>query len=143
MMASGLDIVIEARKWIGTPFAHQGRLLGVGADCAGLVLGVGKALELVDYDAAPVYGRKPSGNELQALCDEYLDRCAIDDIRAGRILMFAFDFAGEPQHIGIANATDGVIHVYAQVRRAVEHRLGEAWMHRLRAVYRFRGLSDG
>ena len=32
------DIVNAARECVGTPFRHQGRVLGVGLDCAGLVL---------------------------------------------------------------------------------------------------------
>ncbi len=36
--------VKEARRWIGTPFRHQGALIGVGADCLGLVRGVQAAL---------------------------------------------------------------------------------------------------
>jgi len=33
-------IVDEALTWEGTPYAHQGRLKGIGCDCVGLVLGV-------------------------------------------------------------------------------------------------------
>jgi len=35
------EIISCARSWIGTRFQHQARLRGVGADCWGLVLGVG------------------------------------------------------------------------------------------------------
>jgi NlpC/P60 family putative phage cell wall peptidase len=40
-------ICAEALTWLGTPFHDQAALKGVGADCAGLVLGVAKALGLV------------------------------------------------------------------------------------------------
>lgn len=39
----------EARRWIGTPYRHQGSACGAGADCLGLVRGVWRAL----------YGREP------------------------------------------------------------------------------------
>jgi NlpC/P60 family putative phage cell wall peptidase len=35
-------ILIEARKWIGTPYHHKGRVLGAGVDCGGLIYEVYK-----------------------------------------------------------------------------------------------------
>ena len=32
-----LEIVKEARRWIGTPYHHSGRLIGVGCDCGGML----------------------------------------------------------------------------------------------------------
>ncbi len=32
------DFVRVARSYIGTPFHHQGRLPGVGLDCAGVIV---------------------------------------------------------------------------------------------------------
>lgn len=139
-MTARADIVNEARKYVGTPYRHQGRLLGVGLDCGGLILVVGKALELLDYNAQPIYGRSPSGMQMQALCDEYLERCAWDDRRVGNIGLFAF--VTEPQHLGIFTG-DGLIHVLMQARRCVEHRLDVEWENRLRGVYSYRGVSDG
>ena len=42
-------VLDEARRWIGTPYRHQGTRLGVGCDCLGLVRGVWRAL----YGAEP------------------------------------------------------------------------------------------
>jgi NlpC/P60 family putative phage cell wall peptidase len=139
-MTTRADIVAEARKWLATPFRHQGRLLGRGADCGGLVLGVGKALGVLAYDAAPVYGRRPSGNEMRRLLNQYFDPWNGPE-QPGDVLLFAFE--GEPQHIGIANESGGVIHVYAQARRCVEHHMDPSWRARIRGVWRFRGLVDG
>ena len=52
-------IVAEARSWIGTPYLHQGRVKGVGVDCAMLLLEVYERarqiphLELADVVADP------------------------------------------------------------------------------------------
>lgn len=140
-MVTRADIVATARRYIGTRYQHQGRSLGVGLDCGGLIIVVGKALALLDYDMHPDYGRKPTGSEMQALCGEYLDLCAWDDRRAGNIGLFAF--IGEPQHLGIFTEDGGLIHVYMQARRCVEHRLDSEWIDRLSAVYSYRGVSDG
>ena len=40
------DVVREAKTWLGTPFHHQGRLKGVGVDCAGVIVCVAKELKL-------------------------------------------------------------------------------------------------
>jgi cell wall-associated NlpC family hydrolase len=133
------DIVAEARTWVGTPFKHQGRLKGIGADCGGLVLRVGQALGLLAYDVAPTYGRQPSGNDMRRICAELFEwRGAVWE--PGDILLLAF--TGEPQHVGIASDI-GIIHVYAQVRRCVEHRLDAEWRARVRGVYAYRGLENG
>jgi len=36
-------IVTEARRWIGTPYVHQGSLCGAGSDCLGLIRGIYRA----------------------------------------------------------------------------------------------------
>ena len=36
-------LVLEARRWIGTPYQHQASLKGAGCDCLGLIRGVWRA----------------------------------------------------------------------------------------------------
>jgi len=43
------EIVAEARSWIGTPYLHQGRIKGVGVDCAMLLLEVYERVGLVSH----------------------------------------------------------------------------------------------
>lgn len=50
-------IVAEARSWIGTPFAHQGRKKGQGVDCLGLLIGVAAALRLRGCDGKLLVSR--------------------------------------------------------------------------------------
>lgn len=141
-MTTHADIVLEARSWIGSPFHHQGRLKGIGIDCGGLIIGVGKALGVFDYDAMPRYGRQPSGTEMQEICDAYLDRRPYAEMIPGNIALMAF--VTEPQHLGIISdlrGALGLIHVYAQARKCVEHQLDDAWRARIRSIYSYRGLS--
>jgi cell wall-associated NlpC family hydrolase len=130
-------IVIEARRWLGTPWRHQGRVLGVGVDCGGLIIGVGKELNLLAFDAKPQYGRLPHWEELRLVLREYLEPSG--KMQKGSILCFAF--GGEPQHIGIYTG-ENLIHSYAQARRVVEHRLDGMWLECLRSVWAYRGLGD-
>jgi hypothetical protein len=47
-------VVAEAMTWIGTPWAHMGRLKGVGVDCANLPIAVYAAVGLIaDFDPPP------------------------------------------------------------------------------------------
>ena len=50
-----LAIVEEAMRWIGTPYHHQGDVLGVGVDCAMLPVRVFTSLGLIpaDFDPRP------------------------------------------------------------------------------------------
>lgn len=42
--AQRLSVVKEARQWIGTPFRHNGGVLGAGCDCSHLGLSYSRAL---------------------------------------------------------------------------------------------------
>jgi NlpC/P60 family putative phage cell wall peptidase len=131
-------IVAEARRWVGTPWRHQGRVHGVGVDCGGLIIGVGQALGLLGYDVKPQYGRQPHWPELLAELRAHLEQRPHLDLLEGNVLTFAF--AGEPQHLGICTG-QGVIHAYAQVRACVEHRLDRVWLDRLRSVWSYRDVE--
>lgn len=137
-MTTRAAIVAEARRWVGTPWKHQGRLHGVGVDCGGLILGVGKALGLVAYNVAPCYGRQPHWAEMHAIMRELFDEKPLAKPVPGDILTFSF--TGEPQHLGICTG-DTVIHSYAQLRKVVEHRLDFVWLERMRSVWTYRGVD--
>ena len=133
-------IVAEARLWIDTPFVHQGRVLGVGVDCAGLIICVGNALQLLDYDETG-YPPKPDGVSLQRSCDAQLIR--IDDYRLGDVVLFRF--GAEPQHLAIVGdyAFGGfsIIHAYAPNKRVIETTFDAIWKRRIVQAYRYPGVE--
>src|SRR5579871_708986 len=45
-------VVAIARSWIGTPYHHQGRIKGVGVDCAMIVVEVFAEAGLIPKDVA-------------------------------------------------------------------------------------------
>ena len=139
IQVTGQAVVLEARRWIGTPFHHQGRALGVGVDCAGVVVMVAKALSLSDFDTTN-YGHVPNGDEMERILAENMDRVQLDQRRAGDVLHFAFD--AEPQHLAILTEENTIIHAYSlQPRRVVEVPLDAVWLARARGVYRYKGLA--
>lgn len=134
----GAAIVAEARTWVGTRFRHHGRIKGHACDCAGLILGVAKALGVPMIDR-PIYAPDPDPLLLVENCAQQLKSVQTGQQRAGDIVLFAFK--GQPKHLGIL--TDyhgggfGVIHAYIAARAVVEHRLDDEWA--VVGYYRFKG----
>lgn len=135
------SIISNARSWLGTPFAHQGRARGRGVDCAGLVIVVGRELGLFapDFDCTG-YGREPHLGLLPSLMDAHMDllesRAAAEP---GDVLLMTF--LREPQHCGILTDTGTLIHAFAGVGRVVEHGIDLKWARRVVAAYRYRGVA--
>lgn len=138
-MTTRAEVVAEARRWVGTPFRHQGRTLGVACDCAGLVLGVAHALGLSSFVFSE-YGRDPVGT-LKALCDEHMIQT--NEQAAGHVALMRFD--SEPQHLAIlGDYPHGgltLIHAASQFKRVVEHRLDPKWQGKIVAIYRLPGVE--
>lgn len=143
-------VAAEARRWIGTPWVHQGRTHGLGTDCGGLVGGVAVALGIVQPDwwskvFDPLYGgydRQPSHGTLQRVCESFMDRA--DTIRVGDVLLMRF--AEEPQHLAIAVDYRwgglSMVHALSRAGKVVEHRLDAAWRRRVVQAYGMPGVGD-
>ena len=133
-----VEIVAMARAWLSTPWVHQGRIKGVGVDCGGLIIGVGKELGLLDFDTQ-AYGRIPDGQKLRAICDEHLLPKPLADIVPGDVLLMRF--TRHPQHLAIVGDHGepfSLIHAYADAGRCVEHSADPKWRRRIVAAYSFK-----
>jgi len=128
-------MVEEARRCLGTPFHHQGRVPLVGLDCIGLVV---VALRAAGYGVRDRvgYGRLPQGDALVAALVAH-GAVRVDEARAGDVLLFAF--CGVPQHVALCTGAAQMIHAYAPVGRVVESGLNAVWRRRLVGIYRFIG----
>ena len=115
-----VDVYTEARKWIGTPYLHQGRTKH-GIDCVGLIQKVGDALG-VPYVDRNDYGRSPDAHKLMAHLYKYLHQAKIDGDKPG--LLGVFRETIRPCHTGIfgldAYGNITVIHARADIRKVVE-----------------------
>lgn len=137
------DIVTAARTWLGTPFHHQARLRGVGADCVGLVIGVARELALVapGFDVTG-YPRQPDGHSLTALASEHMDAIERDQMEPGDVVAVAF--ARDPQHVGVLgdyrHGGLSIIHSASIAGRVIETRLLFGPAMRFVAAYRLRGV---
>lgn len=133
-MIDGRKIVAEARKWIGTPFHHQARVIGVGVDCAGVLIGVAKSLSYQHHDVSG-YSKNPFKQQLRENLEMDVEK--ISEVEDGCILLMSFD--ADPQHVAIYNHVDDtIIHALAAQNSCVEHRLDSRWKSRIVAKYRFK-----
>lgn len=137
-MPARSDIVNEARRWLGTPFHHQGRQLGVGVDCVGVLFGVAWALGISDFDHR-AYHRRPNTDEMGALLRGHLDAIAVADADAGDVLRFNIE--QRPQHLGILTGHNTILHAFQTVGRCVEHRMDARWWRRVVSAHRFPGVT--
>jgi cell wall-associated NlpC family hydrolase len=93
-------IVEVARSYLGTPFAHQGRMPGVGLDCAGVVIAIARELGVVapDFDITG-YGRTPDGASLMGWCRQYMTEVPRSEMRPGDVLCVAWETI--PHHLAV------------------------------------------
>ena len=104
----------HARACLETPFVHQGRVLGVGMDCAGVVAHAVSAAGLPVNDVFG-YTRAPMGGLLKQTLDShsFVRRIPVSETPvAGDILLM--HFGNEPQHLAIAGETT-IVHAYQNV----------------------------
>lgn len=135
-MITRADIVDEARTWIDTPFHHQGRLKGVGVDCAGVIIGVAHALKLSEFDCRN-YGREPTMGQMRILLEEHMIKVVTP--LPGDALLFSFDVM--EQHLGMFTDANTIIHAYEKVGKCVEHRYSDLWLTRTRGIYQYKGIA--
>lgn len=126
------DIVEQARSLLDTPFKHQGRVAGVGVDCAGLIVCTFKKLG-IPYNDFCGYPRTPYAGMLKKSLDEQPAIKQVFDYQAGDILLIKI--VKDPQHLAIF-AGETIIHSYLTVGKVVEHGFSENWKRRVIAIYR-------
>ena len=116
------DIITEARRWIGTPWRHQGRSRA-GVDCVGLIVLVARALGLEPEDVTG-YARRQDGRTLLRHLHKQLDQQTITNWKIGDIGVFKE--SAFPIHVGFLSRRDGVptvIHAHARRRQVIEEAL--------------------
>lgn len=140
------QIVEEARKWLGTPYKHQGKTLGRGCDCAGILRGIASDLLGIEDNYDSRYGRNPNNwvlkQELDRLTDFYRED-NIDNIKIGDVALMSLESGQIPHHVGIisdySDQSFGLIHCYTSIGRVVEHRMNDVWKNRILHLYRYKG----
>lgn len=139
-----IDIVQNARTWIGTPYAHQASCRGAGTDCLGLLRGVWREVLGKEPESVPPYTADWSElDQVERLlegAERHLIPVQPECTQQGDVLVFRMRERGVAKHLGIlAFAPEGhptVIHAYSG-QTVVESPLTPAWSRRIAAVFRF------
>lgn len=139
------QIVAEARRWIGTPYQHQASLIGVGADCLGLVRGVWRACIGPEPEATGPYSpdwAEATGQErLLEAGLKYFTPVALNAEKPGDVLLFRWRENLPAKHLAILTAPGFMVHAHDGASVA-EVSLGPWWQRRLAFAFAFPGLSD-
>lgn len=132
--------VIEARRWIGTPYAHQASLRGAGTDCLGLIRGIRRALLGEEPEPIPPYSHDWAetcgGEVLLHAATRWLVSRPDGPPEAGDVLMFRMRERGTVRHLGIFCGNGHFIHAYSG-HGVTESPLSLPWARRIAARFAF------
>lgn len=115
-----------ARRYIGTPYHHQGRLHGVGVDCVGLLICVARELGHVPPDFNITgYRRVPDGYSLMRHMHEQFTEIPGEQMALGDYVCIAYD--RHPHHVGVIGDYHlgglSLIHANSKTGKVEESRL--------------------
>lgn len=147
MAVTRADVVAAARTWIGTPYHHQARVKGVGVDCIGLVICVGRELGLADagFDIQG-YSRDPDSVSAMAMAQQHMTRIERDAAQPGDVMVITFD--RDPQHFCILgdyrHGGLSIIHAVGNTTpaRVIEQRLMFSRALRFAAAFSLPGIAN-
>jgi NlpC/P60 family putative phage cell wall peptidase len=132
--------VREALTWVGTPYRHQGRKKGVGADCLGLVMGVYAALRGAAPEEpgpyAPDWAEAGGGERLLEAARRHLVETPLGEAGAGCVVLFRWRPHLPAKHAGILCAPDRFVHAYEGHAVTVSP-LVPSWRKRIAGAFRF------
>ncbi|RLC34904.1 hypothetical protein DRH14_02010 [Candidatus Shapirobacteria bacterium] len=137
------NIIEEARKYLGTPFLHQGRSAS-GLDCVGLIMVVAEKLEVVDItenSANSIYNREPNPIILRNIFREYGERVDYEHMQSGDVMLLRNPMY--PCHVAFYIKPNRMIHCISTpgLNKVVEHNIHDIWRRRVIECYSFKGLN--
>jgi NlpC/P60 family putative phage cell wall peptidase len=142
-MTSAEAAVVEARRWIGTPYVHQAAVQGAGTDCLGLLRGVWCAVCGPEPEAVPAYTQDWSepGNDEELWCAarRWLIEVQRRDVALGDVLLFRMRTGAVAKHLGMVSRVGpeaSFIHAYTG-HGVIESPLSAPWLRRVAAKFEF------
>jgi cell wall-associated NlpC family hydrolase len=128
----------EARKYIGTPFRHQGRDKN-GLDCIGIIVVPLINLNMIDKsEDSTKYKRYGLSHSLINILLKYCEEVPINNKKPGDSILFSKQ---NSQHLAIYTGS-GIIHSNNFIGKVVEHSLTEDLSYNISKVFRYkRGLN--
>ncbi|RJG46432.1 NlpC/P60 family protein [Mesorhizobium sp. DCY119] len=139
-------IIAEARRWIGTPYRHQGSARDIGCDCLGLVRGVWRKVYGADPELPPPYSSdwaETTGEEtLLNAASRHMKKRRNGRWQPGDLLIFRWRAHLPAKHCGIVTEPDRMIHAYQAAGFVAEGSLDPAWKRRIAGVFVFPPIGE-
>lgn len=137
------EIITAASECLETPFVHQGRVIGLGMDCAGVLVYCFARLGLPFNDEMG-YPRNPYDGQLDKILAAQPSLRPIIKTAARRGDVLSMRIKSAPQHIAIhagqVRGHDYIIHGSSEHGKVCMHRLCDVWGSRVMSAYRFEGM---
>lgn len=138
------EVVLAARRWLGTPYVHQCSARGQGTDCLGLLRGVWR--EVVGREPAEIPSYTADWSECSNLerlwqaAREHLLEVPVDPNRSGCVVLFRMQRNSVAKHLAIlATGPAGmptIIHAYSG-KGVVETPLTLPWVRRIVSQFQY------
>ncbi len=142
-MSGRLEVVAQARLWLGTPYVHQASRLGAGTDCLGLLRGVWRAVLGPEPERVPAYtmdwSEAEGCEEMLGAARRWLVPLPVGRLAAGDVVVFRMRAGMVAKHLGIvseAGPQARFIHAYTG-HGVVENALTEPWARRIVGRFEF------
>ena len=139
-----MQVVDEARLWLGTPYRHQGSRLKVGADCLGLIRGIWRAIYGDEPETPGPYAmdwaEKGDDDRLLNAAVRHFEPVNIDP-SFGHLVLFRWNADALAKHAGIMVSQTSFIHAYSGVG-VVESPLVPAWRKKVAGVFAFPQIQN-
>ena len=143
-MTTRLQIVAEARDWLGTPYQHQASLKGAGCDCLGLVRGVWRSVYGREPELPPPYSpdwAEAGGAEnLRDAALRHLIPVDLPQLQPGDVVLFRWRAHLAAKHVAILTGAASMIHAHDGIS-VCETALCNWWRRRLVFGFSFPGVN--
>ncbi|WP_062016478.1 NlpC/P60 family protein [Aureimonas sp. AU4] len=134
----------EARRFLGTPYRHQGSRAGVGCDCLGLVRGVWRRLYGGEPEALPAYAADwaelSAGDPLSEAARRHFAALPPSEARPGDLVLFRWRDGRPARHCAILDEPDAagprILHAL-EGAAVVSSPLAGAWARRICGSFLF------
>jgi NlpC/P60 family putative phage cell wall peptidase len=135
--------ILEARRWIGTPYLHQASTRGAGTDCLGLLRGIWRAIHGTEPELVPAYTSDWAEPQHREVLFEAANRwlvpkpLQVQDL--GDVLLFRMRDGAVAKHLGLQSevgAHPKFIHSYTG-HGVLESSLSLPWQRRIAARFAF------
>ena len=138
------DVLTETRRWVGTPYRHQGSRCQVGCDCLGLVRGVWRALygqEPQPIDAySSDWAEAGAGDPLLEAARLHMTEKDLAQAMPGDMIVFRWRDGVAAKHMGILTGPEYFTHAY-EGHSVMDSALVPQWRKRIAGVFAFPGRT--